>query len=96
MLNINLWSAIKVKIDEKKESNTKLDALLTETDQLTIEEKSKLVRHLIGSSGLNVTLVGTSQLTGSVVIQINTMDQISFKDGCADIIDAIASRVKAE
>jgi hypothetical protein len=87
MGNVDLWSLITVVAD----NNQKVDDLLSVAEHLPAEQKAELVQRLLKSSDLNVTF-GNNQLSGTIIVQINTMDQAAL----GDILQAIASRITSE
>lgn len=87
MSGVDLWSLITVVADKEQ----KLDGLFTLVDQLPTDQKAELVQRLLKSSDLNVTF-GNNQLSGTIIVQINTMDQTAL----GDILQAIANRITTE
>jgi hypothetical protein len=87
MGNVDLWSLITVVANNSQ----KVDDLLSVAENLPTEQKAELVQRLLKSSDLNVTF-GNNQLSGTIIVQINTMDQAAL----GDILQAIASRIVSE
>jgi hypothetical protein len=85
--NVDLWSLITVVANNSQ----KVDDLLSIAEHLPTEQKAELVQRLLKSSDLNVTF-GNNQLSGTIIVQINTMDQAAL----GDILQAIASRIVSE
>ena len=73
-------------------SEPNLENLIDLADQLPVDDKAKLVERLLGQqSGLSVVF-GNNQLSGQILVQINTSD----RETLGDIVDAIATRIKTE
>jgi hypothetical protein len=87
MGNVDLWSLITVVANNSQ----KVDNLLSVAENLPAEQKAELVQRLLKSADLNVTF-GNNQLSGTIIVQINTMDQAAL----GDILQAIASRITSE
>lgn len=84
---VDLWSLITVVAEQGR----KLDDVFSVVEQLPTDQKAELVKRLLKSSDLNVTF-GNNQLSGTIIVQINTMDQTAL----ADILNAIANRITTE
>jgi hypothetical protein len=87
MDDTELWSAIVV----ASNSHHQLDDLFGVVDKLPVEDKVALVKHLLGNSGLSVVFEN-NQLSGSLIVQINTMDKAVL----GEILQAIAQRITQE
>lgn len=83
----DLWSLITVISNNER----KLDDLYTVVEELPADQKAELVKRLLKSSDLNVTF-GNNQLSGTIIVQINAMDQAAL----GDILQAIATRISTE
>jgi ABC-type uncharacterized transport system permease subunit len=88
-MHVDLWGVI-VSASANQTHLNGLKGLLEATDQLSVEEKAELVKHLVKSGSLSVVL-GNQHLSAQVVIQINTMD----REGLADILQAVADRISS-
>ncbi|KAM3107279.1 hypothetical protein [Phormidesmis sp. 146-33] len=88
-MRVDLWGVI-VSASANQTRVNGLESLLEATDQLSVDEKAELVKHLIKSGNLSVVL-GNQHLSAQVVIQINTVD----REGLADILQAVADRISA-
>lgn len=86
-MGVDLWSLITVVTNNER----KIDDLYSVVEDLPVEQKAELIKRLIKASDLNVTF-GNNQLSGTIIVQINTMDQGAL----ADILQAIASRITSE
>jgi hypothetical protein len=86
MKDTELWSAIVV-----ASSNCRLEDLFQVVDQLSINEKAALVKHLMDSSSLNVEF-DKKPLSSSNIGEINTMDKATL----GEILQAIANRITQE
>ncbi len=86
-MGADLWSLITVVTNNER----KVDDLYSVVEDLPVEQKAELIKRLIKSSDLNVTF-GNNQLSGTIIVQINTMDQGAL----AEILQAIASRIATE
>lgn len=82
----SLWSAIVV-----ASNGNQLENLLQTVDGLSTEEKATLIKHVLGDPGLSVVF-GNNQLSGSIIVQINTIDRSAL----GDLLEAIAERVRTE
>ncbi|NJK28780.1 MAG: hypothetical protein HC851_24810 [Acaryochloris sp. RU_4_1] len=61
-------------------------------ENLPIDDKAELVQRLLGQTpGLSVVF-GNNQLSGQIIVQINTTD----REALGDILDAIATRIRTE
>lgn len=83
----DLWSLITVVTNNEHQVND----LFAAVEGLPTEQKAQLVQRLLKTSDLNVTF-GNNQLSGTIIVQINTMDQTAL----ADILSAIANRITTE
>lgn len=83
----DLWSLITVISNNER----KIDDLYTVVEQLPADQKAELVKRLLKSSDLNVTF-GNNQLSGTIIVQINSMDQAAL----GEILQAIATRISTE
>jgi hypothetical protein len=71
-------------------NKNELSKLIEECDRLDPEEKSKLVKHLLGNAtGLSL-VVGGSQFYANTVYQINLAD----REQVGGILKAIADRIE--
>lgn len=69
-----------------------LDDLMGQVADLPVDQRAELVQRLLGEqSGLSVVF-GNNQLSGQILVQINTSDRESL----GDILDAIANRIRTE
>jgi hypothetical protein len=57
-------------------------------DNFSVEQKTELVQKLLKSPSMSVVF-GNNQLSGEIVVQINTMDN----DALARILDVVAARI---
>lgn len=84
---VDLWSLITVVAEQDRQLND----VFSVVDQLPTDQKAELVKRLLKSSDLNVTF-GNNQLSGTIIVQINTMDKAAL----GDILSAIADRIATE
>lgn len=70
---------------------TSLSDVLPLIEKLPVEEKAQLVKKLLGTEGLSVVL-GNNQLSGSIIVQINTMGN----EDLSDILRAIATKIEKQ
>jgi hypothetical protein len=87
MGSVDLWSLITVVAN----NNQRVEDLFSIVEELPPDKKAELVQRLLKSNDLNVTF-GNNQLSGTIIVQINTMDQAAL----SDILQAIASRITSE
>jgi hypothetical protein len=80
-MDLNRWSAFGM-----TPSHPPIKDLFAVVDQLPVEQKAELVRHVLGSSELNVVL-GTHQLE-----DIDRMNRAEL----SDLLAAIANRIRNE
>lgn len=64
---------------------------MEECDRLNADERAKLLKHLLGDAGINVT-VGSSQFNADTLYQIN----IATPDQMAGILKAIADKISSK
>lgn len=76
-------------MNNQKES--RIEDVLPLVEKLPVEEKAQLVKKLLGTEGLSVVL-GNNQLTGSIIVQINTMG----KEDLSEILKAIALKIEKQ
>jgi hypothetical protein len=81
---MDFWSAITV-----ANRSATIDDLFQVADQLPMPEKIALAKRLLGNDASVSIVVGNQQLTGNIVIQINSMD----KDALSELLTAIANRI---
>jgi hypothetical protein len=86
-MNFDLWSAITV-----VNGSPTLDDLKRVVDQLPVNDRAALTKHLLGENSGVTVVVGNHQLSGNIVIQINSMD----KDALSSVLAAIAVRISEE
>lgn len=82
---IDLWSAIVI-----EQAKPKFESVVSAADTLTVNEKAKLIKHLLGTAPLSVVVGGNQQISGSIAVQINT----ASNEVLGDILDAVAERVR--
>jgi hypothetical protein len=87
MAEVDLWSLITVVAN----NNQRVEDLFAVVEDLPPDKKAELVQRLLKSNDLNVTF-GNNQLSGTIIVQINAMDQAAL----GDILQAIASRITSE
>lgn len=87
MGEFDLWSLITVVAT----NNQQVEDLLSVVEDLPTNQKAELVKRLLKSADLNVTF-GNNQLSGTIIVQINAMDQAAL----GDILQAIANRISSE
>lgn len=77
-------------VEANRNHSPKLEELLQEVEQLPTEERAQLMKWLLGKqNGVNIVF---GHLSGSIAIQINTMDS----EQLGDLLRAIAQRIVAE
>ena len=64
-------------MSNQKES--RIEDILPLAEKLSVEEKAQLVKKLLGTEGLSVVL-GNNQISGSIIVQINTMRNEDLSD----------------
>lgn len=73
-------------------SKPDLNDLIEQVAKLPVDQRAELAQRLLGEqSGLSVVF-GNNQLSGQILVQINTSDRESL----GDILDAIANRIRTE
>jgi hypothetical protein len=73
-------------------SKPSLESLIELAQNLPIDERAELVQKLLGQNSALSVVFGNNQLSGQIIVQINTTDRESL----GDILDAIANRIRAE
>jgi hypothetical protein len=69
-----------------------LDELIDVAQSLPVDQKAALVQRLLGQNSALSVVFGNNQLSGQIIVQINTTDKAAL----GDILDAIASRIRTE
>jgi hypothetical protein len=77
--------------EQQTEGNGKLKALYEAAAELSAAEKAELAKKLLSSPGLSIVF-GNSQLSGNIIVQINSAD----RDVLANVLEAIAQRIATE
>ena len=85
--NTKLWSALVAASSDRHQ----VKDLFQVVDQLSLDDKAALVKHLMGNAGLNIGF-GNNQISGSVIAQINMMDKAAL----GETLQAIACRIATE
>lgn len=65
---------------------------MEECDRLDADAKAKLLKHLLGDSGINVVIGSSSQFTADTLYQIN----LASPDQLAGILQAIADKISSK
>lgn len=69
-----------------------LDELLKAAQSLPVDQKAALVQRLLGQNSALSVVFGNNQLSGQIIVQINTTD----REALSDILDAIADKIRTE
>lgn len=85
-VEIDLWNAIV----GSKQTAPNLESVVSVADTLTVDEKAKLVKHLLGSAPLSVVSGENQHLSDSILTQI----KMASNGDLADFLDAVAERVR--
>lgn len=72
-------------------TDTKLEDLVNECDRLSVDERAKLLKHLLGDLSLNLT-IASSQFHADTVYQIN----FATPDQLAGMLQAIADKISSK
>lgn len=84
MEDTDFWNAIAIASSHRRQ----LEDLFEAVDQLSIDDKAALAKHLMSSFGINVVLRSDSS-SNSIISQINMMDNAAL----GELLRAIATRV---
>ena len=73
-------------------SKLSLDSLIELAENLPVDQKAKLVQRLIGESPALSVVLGNNQISGQIIVQVNTTD----REALGDILEAISTRIRTE
>jgi hypothetical protein len=83
---------IEVLEEQFMQKSPSIEELLDLADGLPVEQRATLIQKLLGQNpGLSVVF-GNNQLSGQIVVQINTAD----REAIGDVLDAISDRIRTE